>query len=147
MPIEAGKIRNVAVVGHRGTGKTSLVEALLFQAGKTNRLGTIDRSPPFTNAAPSSATAIGSGCTSAANARSETVNVHDAARSTLFSARERVALRFAELMAVDHLKIDDALFAELRGHFTEAEIVEIGVSIGLFLGPGRFNAVLGIDPV
>src|SRR5437868_6595781 len=42
MPIEAGKIRNVAVVGHRGTGKTSLVEALVFQAGKTNRLGTIE---------------------------------------------------------------------------------------------------------
>jgi elongation factor G len=42
MPIEAGKIRNVAVVGHRGTGKTSLAEALLFQAGKTNRLGTIE---------------------------------------------------------------------------------------------------------
>jgi elongation factor G len=42
MPTEAGKIRNVAVVGHRGTGKTSLVEAMLFQAGKTNRLGAID---------------------------------------------------------------------------------------------------------
>jgi elongation factor G len=42
MSIEAGKIRNVAVVGHRGTGKTSLVEALLFQAGKTNRLGSIE---------------------------------------------------------------------------------------------------------
>jgi elongation factor G len=42
MPIEAGKIRNVAVVGHRGTGKTSLVEAMLFQAGKSNRLGTIE---------------------------------------------------------------------------------------------------------
>src|SRR5436305_12501069 len=39
---EPGKIRNIAVAGHRGVGKTSLVEALLFQAGKTNRLGTIE---------------------------------------------------------------------------------------------------------
>src|SRR5438128_8029732 len=42
MAHEPGKIRNVAVVGHRGTGKTSLVEAMLFQAGATNRLGTIE---------------------------------------------------------------------------------------------------------
>src|SRR6478752_1034791 len=35
------KIRNVAVLGHRGAGKTSLTEALLFQAGATNRLGTV----------------------------------------------------------------------------------------------------------
>jgi elongation factor G len=40
---EPGKIRNIAVVGHRGVGKTSLVEALLFQAGKTNRLGAIEQ--------------------------------------------------------------------------------------------------------
>ena len=42
MAHEPGKIRNVAVVGHRGTGKTSLVEAMLFQSGATNRLGTIE---------------------------------------------------------------------------------------------------------
>ena len=42
MPIEAGKIRNVAVVGHRGTGKTSLVEAMLFQSAAMNRLGTVE---------------------------------------------------------------------------------------------------------
>src|SRR5579859_2352189 len=40
---EPGRIRNIAVAGHRGVGKTSLVEALLFQAGKTNRLGTIEQ--------------------------------------------------------------------------------------------------------
>src|SRR2546425_12261553 len=42
MAFEPGKIRNVAVVGHRGTGKTSLVDAPLVQAGATNRLGTVE---------------------------------------------------------------------------------------------------------
>jgi elongation factor G len=40
---DPGKIRNIAVAGHRGVGKTSLVEAMLFQAGKTNRLGTVEQ--------------------------------------------------------------------------------------------------------
>jgi elongation factor G len=40
---EPGKIRNIAVAGHRGVGKTSLVEALLFQSGTTNRLGSIEQ--------------------------------------------------------------------------------------------------------
>ncbi|MEW6582222.1 MAG: elongation factor G [Actinomycetota bacterium] len=34
-------IRNVAVVGHRGSGKTSLVEAMLFAAGAVSRLGSV----------------------------------------------------------------------------------------------------------
>jgi elongation factor G len=41
--VEPGKIRNVAVAGHRGTGKSSLVEAALFQSGAVNRLGQVEQ--------------------------------------------------------------------------------------------------------
>ena len=37
----AKRIRNVALVGHRGSGKTSVNEAILFEAGVVNRLGSV----------------------------------------------------------------------------------------------------------
>lgn len=37
----AGKIRNVVLAGHSGSGKTSLAEALLFKSGATDRLGKV----------------------------------------------------------------------------------------------------------
>ncbi|HUB76903.1 MAG TPA: GTP-binding protein, partial [Solirubrobacteraceae bacterium] len=41
MRVQAEGIRNVALVGHRGAGKTSLNEALLFEAGAISRLGSV----------------------------------------------------------------------------------------------------------
>jgi len=66
--------------------------------------------------------------------------------SELITPRERAALRFAEKLAVDHRKIDDALWAELRSHFSEAEIIELVAHTTLYIGWGRFNEVVGIDP-
>lgn len=66
--------------------------------------------------------------------------------SSLISPRERAAIEFAEKLAVDHQKVDDALWSELRQHFSEAEIIELVMHTTLFIGLGRFNEIVGLDP-
>jgi alkylhydroperoxidase family enzyme len=66
--------------------------------------------------------------------------------SDLLSARERAAVRFAEKLAVDHHKVDDTLWSEMRSHFSEAEIVELVAHTTLYIGFGRFNTILGLEP-
>ena len=46
---EAANIRNVAVVGHGGCGKTQLASALLFASGMVNRLGQVDEGNTVTD--------------------------------------------------------------------------------------------------
>ncbi|AFV11693.1 elongation factor G [Thermacetogenium phaeum DSM 12270] len=49
---ETSRIRNIAVIGHGGAGKTSLVEALLYNAGHTSRLGKVDEGTATTDFFP-----------------------------------------------------------------------------------------------
>jgi alkylhydroperoxidase family enzyme len=54
---------------------------------------------------------------------------------------ERAALRFADLLATNHLAIDDALLDRLREFFTARQVFEIGMCCAAFVGFGRFAAV------
>ena len=55
---------------------------------------------------------------------------------------EKAAIRFGEAFATDHLRIDEAMYAGLREHFSEAEIVELGMTCAFFVGFGRLAATL-----
>jgi alkylhydroperoxidase family enzyme len=67
------------------------------------------------------------------------------ADSPAFTRREKLALRFAERMALQHQQIDNAFFADLRREFSDAEIIELGLLTGLFIGYGRLIAVLDLE--
>ncbi len=56
----------------------------------------------------------------------------------LFSARELVALRFAEMMTTAAQDIDEVLWDELQAHFDDGELVELSSVIGLFNFFNRF---------
>jgi len=53
---------------------------------------------------------------------------------------EKIAIKYGEMMATDHLAIDDATYDELRKYYTEPQIVELGMNIAFFVGFGRLAA-------
>ena len=53
---------------------------------------------------------------------------------------EKAAIRYGELMATDHLQIDEAIYDELKKHFTQPQIVELGMIAAFFVGFGRLAA-------
>ena len=65
--------------------------------------------------------------------------------SALFSPMERDAFEYAERMTITGEKVDDALFARLRGDFTESQIVELTAAIALENFRSKFNPALGIE--
>lgn len=50
---------------------------------------------------------------------------------------ERAAIAYADLMATDHLRVSDETFAQLKLHFSQAEVMELCYHVAYFVGFGR----------
>jgi alkylhydroperoxidase family enzyme len=65
-------------------------------------------------------------------------------RSERYDARQKAALAYAEAITWD-LETDDALWARLKRHFTEPQIVELGYFVALTMGQQRWLRTLNIE--
>ncbi len=63
-----------------------------------------------------------------------------------FTARELVALRYAEIMTTSARDVDEELWDELQLYFDDGELVELSTVIGLFNFFNRFADALHIYP-
>ena len=62
-----------------------------------------------------------------------------------FTPREAAALSLVDRIVVDPHSVDDALFAELRQHFSDEEIIELICGSSLFSWAGTLNTVVRVD--
>jgi alkylhydroperoxidase family enzyme len=62
-----------------------------------------------------------------------------------FTEADRAAIRFCDLMTLDPHGVRDDVFAELRKHLDEGEIVELASVIGLYNYFNRFNEALRME--
>lgn len=80
--------------------------------------------------------------TQAGTAEIQVDEILDFEDSERFDAREKAALRWTMAIAWDANLIDDDGFRELRAHFSEPQLVELGHFIALTLGQQRFLKTL-----
>ena len=71
--------------------------------------------------------------------------VATALTSDLFNEREKTALEYAEAMTFTDRKVGEDLFARVRAHFSEAQIVELTAAVALENFRSKFNVALGIE--
>ena len=69
------------------------------------------------------------------------------AGSERYSAAEKIALRYSDLMSSDPGAVDAAFIDELRRHYSDDEIVELGLFIGFNLGFHTFFGSLKFYPL
>jgi len=63
-----------------------------------------------------------------------------------FSDAEKAALHYTERLFIDHANIDGQLFDELREHFSEKQIVELGWATVSYMAFGRLIHTFGLRP-
>ncbi len=97
--MEPEKVRNVALVGHGGSGKTTLAEALLFIGGATTRRGSVEQGTTVFDHEPEEIErTISLGLAVASlEWQGHTINLIDTPGSSDFSGDARATLRAADL--------------------------------------------------
>lgn len=66
-------------------------------------------------------------------------------RTEKLSPREAAAINLVDRIIVDPHSLDDQLFAELRQHFSEEEIIELICASSLFTWAGTLNTALHVE--
>ena len=59
--------------------------------------------------------------------------------------RAKLAAEYAERYALDHHGLDDEFWTRMLAQYTQAEVVELSMCLGCWIGFGRLNRVLGLD--
>src|SRR3954447_1786702 len=136
---EADKIRNVALVGHRGSGKTSLNEAILYEAGAVNRLGSVADGTKVSDAAPDEKSRQMSIASSLAAFEWEgrKVNLVDTPGEPSFVSDALAALRVCEPAV---FVVNGVMGVEVNTERLWARAAELGLSRLIFVN------MLGGDP-
>lgn len=64
-----------------------------------------------------------------------------------FTEAEKLALRFSDLMYLDPQALDKAFYDELKKHYSEAQIMELGAFVAFHYGMQCFTRTLGLKPL
>lgn len=62
-----------------------------------------------------------------------------------FSEAELLAIEYADRLATDHHNMDDEFFERLKAHYSDEQVLELGMMIGQFIGFGRLLMVLDLE--
>jgi alkylhydroperoxidase family enzyme len=65
--------------------------------------------------------------------------------TTTLTPREAAAIRFVDRIIIDPHTVDDQLFADLRRHFTDDEIIELVCASSLFTWAGTLNTTVRVE--